>query len=294
MSAPVPPVPPGPPAGHRPVVVGVDGSPESLAALRWAATDATLRAATLRIVTAFPPSPFVPGDVTAGVEIADAACREIQARAMRSIHPPPDLPVERVIRRGHPAQALLEAAAGAELLAVGARGRGGFARLLLGSVSSRCAQQSAGPVVVLREPPAPDHRPVVCGVDGSPESCRALRFAATEALLRDAPLILMHVVHWDLAGFDLIRPSGEELADWGRQLLTRTVSEVLGGRPRPSLDLQVVAGHPAEQLDESSADASLLVVGTRGRGAVESALLGSVSAYCLRRARCPVAVVPAD
>ncbi len=294
------------PAPDRPVVtVGVDGSAAALAALKWAADDARKRHAALRVVTAWE---AVPPGAPAGAfglanEQAEAAARRLLDDALAAAAPPPSVPVERRVVAGQPAQALIAAAAGSSLLVVGARGRGGFARLLIGSVSSRCVQQSRSPVVVVRESAGTPAAglPVVCGIDGSAESHEALRFAAEEARLRKVRLAVVTAVYWDLAGFDLVRPDVSALHAWGRQLLADAVEATVGRGPdvNPGLaaeldiELRVMDGHPGDVLGEQSADAALLVLGTRGRSAVHDALIGSVSGYCVRRARCPVALVPA-
>ena len=287
------------PGGSAVVAVGVDGSDVSLAALAWAAHDAMLRGARLRVVTAWnllPPDGV--GDLAAYAWTdgeVERACHAMLDEALAATPVTTSLRVERVVRSGRPAAVLEDAARDAAVLVVGARGRGGFSRLLLGSVSSHCAQHARGPVVVVR-PPRPHvgvERPVLCGVDGSPDSRSALRLAADEAALRDLPLLVVHAVYWDLAGIDLIRPAPGELHQWGQRLVDRTVAEVLAPSGHLSVEARTVDGHPGEVLGDLSGDAELLVVGTRGHSAVGAALLGSVSGYCLRRADCPVAVVPA-
>ncbi|MFI1654667.1 universal stress protein [Streptomyces sp. NPDC020472] len=138
--------------GGSRVVVGVDGSPSSYAALRWAVRQARRTGATLDVVGVHE----VPG---AGwsAPFADAAFDEEQAvkalseelgSALSRIGETP--PLEQHVVRGNPAEVLIEASARAELLVVGSRGRGGFASLLLGSVSQQCAVHASCPVVIVR------------------------------------------------------------------------------------------------------------------------------------------------
>ena len=136
------------------IVVGVDGSEESKRALRWALEEAALRRATVRAVYAWTP-PFVPGalgfvalpetDIDAVredvVEYLNAAVDEVVGSSGAE--------VIRAVVQGPPAKTLLDAALDADLLVVGTRGHGGFAELLLGSVSQQCAHHAACPVVII-------------------------------------------------------------------------------------------------------------------------------------------------
>lgn len=142
----------GPPS--RLVVVGVDGSPESEAALRFAADEAKLRDALLRIVCAWEPSAsgylgeaFAPTP-DAFVE-AEHHAEDVLRKALRQLQGEP-LEVEAVAEEGGPAAVLLEQAAGAELLVVGSRGLGTAKRLMLGSVSHDLAHHASCPVTIVR------------------------------------------------------------------------------------------------------------------------------------------------
>jgi nucleotide-binding universal stress UspA family protein len=135
------------PAGR--IVVGVDGSPTSLAALRFAHRQAQLTGAELHAVTtwAYPLSfdePVDPTDWQANAEtILDTALGEALAASDAA-------GVLRHVAEGHPAGVLLASVEAADLLVVGSRGHGGFAGMLLGSVSQHVAAHSPCPVVVVR------------------------------------------------------------------------------------------------------------------------------------------------
>jgi nucleotide-binding universal stress UspA family protein len=144
------------------IVVGVDGSPGSRAALRWALNEARLRGSTVRAVHAWSlphvpatTSGFVPVIVesVADAEASEQASRQVLDDAVAELAGD-ELPVaiERRLVQGPPAHALIAAAADAELLVVGSRGLGGFKELLLGSVSHQCAHHASCPVVIVREP----------------------------------------------------------------------------------------------------------------------------------------------
>ena len=138
------------------IVVGVDGSPESVAALRWAAQEARLRGATLRVVHAW----FMPMVFTSGPpllvlsEPRDGLAEEgekVLSHALERVAADVEgLTVERSVVEGSAAHCLLRAGEGADLLVVGSRGHGGFHGLLLGSVSQQCAHHAPCPVVIVR------------------------------------------------------------------------------------------------------------------------------------------------
>lgn len=148
------------------IVVGVDGSPGSLAALRFALAEARLRDATVVAVHAwvFPlvegPEPFLlelPGpqvDTLAQVTAAVALQSEERlGRALQEVAREAEgVEVERRVTEGNAAAVLIEASKDAELLVVGSRGLGGFSRLLLGSVSRQCVSHASCPVVVVPSP----------------------------------------------------------------------------------------------------------------------------------------------
>jgi nucleotide-binding universal stress UspA family protein len=139
------------------VVVGVDGSEESVAALRWAAGYATAAGATVRalIVWHFPD---VAGGAPAGHAPApirhesEQHIRDTLDQAVRQVYPDPDTAgVQTRIAYGHPAQELVEASKEASLLVVGSRGHGAFTGMLLGSVSMHCVTSAFCPVTVVRQ-----------------------------------------------------------------------------------------------------------------------------------------------
>ncbi len=144
------------PGGHAgPVVVGVDGSPASSAALRWAAEEARLRGTKLKVVRAwqFPAVGYgdtvalPPGTVESWGEEATAGLEEQLATVLG---PDPQVEIVSEVTEGPAAAVILEAARDAQLVVVGSRGRGGFAGLLLGSVSAQVAHHAPCPVTIVR------------------------------------------------------------------------------------------------------------------------------------------------
>jgi len=137
------------------VVVGVDGSPDSSAALEWAASEARLRGAELHIihtwsVPALSYGTYLPA--TAFDDVARAAERSLTAQIAEVLGDDPDITYVTEVSEGPPASALLEAAETALIVVVGSRGRGGFAGLLLGSVSAQVAHHAHCPVLIVRAP----------------------------------------------------------------------------------------------------------------------------------------------
>jgi nucleotide-binding universal stress UspA family protein len=138
------------------IVVGVDGSAASTAALRWALDEARLRDAQLVVVHAYA-FPLVSTTSQAlhlletdFAPYRDAGERLLEQAVADAVGSTRDVDVVRRVVEAPPAPALLDAAEGADLLVVGSRGRGGFVGLLLGSVSEQCAHHSPCPVVIVR------------------------------------------------------------------------------------------------------------------------------------------------
>lgn len=138
------------------IVVGIDGSAESRAALAWAVEEAGYRRATVEVVhawflpaVAFAPygaaavPVLAPGDLE---KAADALLHDVIGEVVGDDR----ATVDAVLVEGHPADVLVTKAVGADLLVVGSRGHGGFAGLLLGSVSNHVVHHATCPVVVIR------------------------------------------------------------------------------------------------------------------------------------------------
>ncbi|GAQ50383.1 universal stress protein [Streptomyces acidiscabies] len=138
--------------------------------------------------------------------------------------------------------------------------------------------------------------PVVVGVDGSESSLRAVDFAADEAALRGAPLRLVHASLWErYEGSSLAENLGRPAERVTAEDILRTAEQraTLRG-PGLEVSLDVLPEEPEYALIREGRDASLLVVGTRGRGGLAELLLGSVSLAVAARAACPVIVVRGD
>jgi nucleotide-binding universal stress UspA family protein len=133
---------------------------------------------------------------------------------------------------------------------------------------------------------------IVVGVDGSASSRRALAWAARHASLTRLPVLAVLAFHpspryeWAIGGQD---PKAMESE--GRRRLEEAVAEALVDQPDVEIDIAVVKGRPVDVLTELSANASLIVVGTRNHHELAGLLLGSVSEHLVARAHCPLVVV---
>jgi nucleotide-binding universal stress UspA family protein len=296
------------------VVVGIDGSPGARAALRTALVEAAARGADLEVVSAYPVVlPWTAGVPDLQQMRADARTRarafldEVRAELMVDGGPDPGAGAVRlVVQGGPPAPVLVERAAGADLLVVGSRGRRAVRSLLLGSVALHCVTHASCPVLVAHGDPggAADHgRHVAVGLDGSDAALAALREGVAGARRRRTDLDVL--VAYEVADYwtdphACVGPSAEELRgrvrDEAERLVATVTAEVAGaGEVLPGVHVHLVEGVAQEVLVDRTADAAMLVVGSRGRGAFRGLLLGSVALSCVMHAHCPVTVVhPAD
>lgn len=144
------------------IVVGVDGSPTSRAALRWAVKQAKFTNATVEAVmaweipTVLQSYGWAPIYVEEEGDFKEDARKKIDAVINEEVAPADSNLVRSLVVNGHPAQVLIDTAAGADLLVVGSRGHGTFAEALLGSVSQHCVHHAPCPVLIVRS--EPDHK----------------------------------------------------------------------------------------------------------------------------------------
>lgn len=294
----VQPVPPGA------VLVGVDGSPESTRAVRWAAQEAALLGAALHVVHAWvwplyrvplgagtlaPPGSGLQAQAERVLADAEAVARAVA----------PDVRVSTSLLVGGAAPQLLHHCTGARLVVVGHRGLGGFTGLLLGSVGITLSAHAPIPVVVVRGVPA-DDGPVVVGVDDSPAAADVVDVAFQEAARRGAELVAVHA--WTVAlgtvdgGFEDYHQAAADGERAGRRLLEAVVARVAPRYPEvATTTLRLGDRSAAAELVDASTGAQLVVVGSRGVGGLRGLLLGSTAHAVIHHAACPVLVerVPA-
>ncbi|MFC0359307.1 MULTISPECIES: universal stress protein [Kytococcus] len=290
------------------VVVGVDGTDRDRAVVEWAARSALRRGVGLHAVhaqetmaTAYAPVGFgmdAPLLTQAGDEVDEGAeVRQHVEDILASLDRAPELTFSAPWNTG--SQALLEAEEHAQLIVVGTARKHGLTRFLLGSTSLTVAMHARCPVIVVGpEGVPPEKGLLVVGVDGSRDSTKALRFAMHAA--SNWGQRVRAVTTWNMAvvnGYVVTEPDSQEWKDIVADLeksVQAQVDQVRADEPAlADVQVEVTAlhGRPVTALTEASAEADLVVVGSRGRGGVAGALLGSVSQGVLAEAHCPVAVL---
>ncbi|MFF4948757.1 universal stress protein [Streptomyces chattanoogensis] len=285
------------------VTVGVDGSPESLTAARWAADEARRRKLTLRLLHAWPllaPAPVgTPPEVDQNYwakRIVHDAQTDIRERY-------PGLPVVEDLVAADAATALLSAAAQSRMLVLGSRGLTHAESFFLGDISMEVVARAEQPVVLVRagmsEEPAPATREgsVVVGLSLHGPCDSLLRFAFDTAAVHDVPL---HAVHGRSLPVQAYVP-------WGvdpdvTQAITEDVEKQLSETLRPWLKefpgVRVVENvqleSPARALVHAASSSDLLVIGRRTQRPTLAPRLGNVAHAAAHHAACPVAIVPHD
>ena len=275
-----------------PVVVGVDGSDASLAAVRYAGTDAADTGRPLLLVgvvddpTCHAPNPSSYSDADHDWALLDHLGEEAAREH-------PGLRVRRAVEFDNPVRCLLAHSRRADRLVVGRRGLGAFPGIMLGSTSTDLAARSDRPVIIVpagwQRDEARDQR-IVVGADLDDPEHAALRFAFEEAQRRGAALDVVHVIDvapvlgWDTV---LAGPTYRHPEAVGDQHLEDVVEPFQAQFPTVPVVLCDQRGNPATVLLHRSHRAQLLVIGRRFPSG-----LGSTSRAVLRYAELPLAVVP--
>lgn len=281
-----------------PLIVGVDGSASSDSALRFACSQAVLRRLPLAILHAWQPYPaYASGSMMgptqlapAPVEMADIGRQVLNSAGKIAEGFGPGLTYEEHLVEGPAPGALIEASDGALLVVVGGRDRARHEPGWLGPVPLRLPAKSHCPVVVVPSE-ANLTGDVVVGVDGSEIAEDAVGFAFEQASRQGSALtaVFAFAVAAELTGLDTglfadrrenaRRQLSETLSGWREKYPDLVVSSVVTDEP------------PLRALRTASTTASLVVVGTHGRGFFLRHVIGSVSSALLRISDCPVAVI---
>ncbi len=287
------------PAAIKPfgMLVGVDGSAASNAAVCWAAREAAMRRIPLRLVhmvkAVVPVYPEMSLAADAAVWQKDEGRRVLEHAveiAEVAVKTDRRIAIKSELKCSSPVPTLVHLSEEAELVVVGCNGRGAVGRVLLGSVSSGLVGSARCPVAVIRAEARlmsqPGQAPVLVGIDCSPASELALAIAFDEASRRGVELTALHA--WsDAAVYQLPR------LDWKSEA-ERGLAEYLAGwqerYPDVTVHRAVVLDHPGRALIEESQSAQLVVVGSHGRGVLTGMLLGSVSNAVVHAVHTPVIV----
>jgi nucleotide-binding universal stress UspA family protein len=279
------------------IVVGVDGSSASNAAVCWAARDAAIRNVSLTLVHMFktfvPTAPQIP--MPSGVaEWQEDDGRQVLEQAMKIAEDavPKDrkIAIASEVKCSPPVPTLVELSEEAEMIVVGSNGRGAVGRVLLGSVSSGVVHHAKCPVAVIRDEaswmPHSNGAPVLVGIDCSPASESALAIAFDEASRRGVDLTALHA--WsDSAVYQI------PWLDWKSEAKESLAEYMAGwGARYPDVNVHRVVAfdHPGRALIDDSESAQLVVVGSHGRGGLTGMLLGSVSNAVVHSVHTPVIV----
>jgi nucleotide-binding universal stress UspA family protein len=284
----------------KPIVAATDGSEESLRAVEWAAREAVLHGAPLRIVSAasLPRTASLQlkpeRDVVLGF-VRDHRDQALAAAEARAAEMAPGLLISTDPLEGPPARAVTGSESGALMLVVGSRGLGAFTAMMLGSVARYTAGHASCPVVVVREETAAVHRLVGVGVGDLDDCADSLAFAFEEAALRKASLRAIHAWHApqasiSRAGTPYPPPALHAAAADAARELTLLLDRWQDKYPDVPVSQDVVHGHPGRALADLSARADLVVLG-RHPGLPGP---GSVRHAGLNHAHGPIAIVPSS
>jgi nucleotide-binding universal stress UspA family protein len=191
---------------------------------------------------------------------------------------------------------LVKASRSASLMVLGRRGISGLERMFAGSTSTSVGARAECPVVVVPHAwsAGNPNRRVVVGVDGSARSLPALALAVAEASSRPAALVVVHA--WESpASYYADVPELEDTLETWRRAGELAVAETVAGwserHPDVAISRAFERGHPVGVLVGYSADADLLVIGTRGAGGIHGLALGSVARAVVAGSSCPVMLV---
>lgn len=264
--------------------------------VEWAAARAAARKLPLRLVHVIDTAIEATGDAELLLAVhtrAQASLAEAQdlARAVA-----PDLDIRIDLEQGQPVEVFERLSHQSDLLVVGSDWHGGRRPSRRGVHSLRIAAASHAPVAVIPDIDLADRHGIVVGVDGSPEGARALAFAVAEAGRTGEPLIALHA--WDIAvmvggeyGYGVAMLGTDELGAAAEQVLDDALAGVLRDHPEVDVVRRVIAGDPVASLVDEAERATMLIVGSHGRGALARFLLGSVSHGVLAHLEAPTIVV---
>jgi nucleotide-binding universal stress UspA family protein len=264
------------------VVVGFDGSESARAAVVWAASEAALRDAVLRIIVCSAEPESI--DVSHGGAHRRRSLTD-SAESVKAVHPA--LKVEVIATHPDPRDALTMDLTNSDLLVVSAATPGMARTWLLGSVPRSASRRSPCPVVVVRGEPRPQIRRIMVGIDNSNAAMAAADWACREADLHGAKMLLVHA--WFDTGID--RSARERHLD---RVDVQCALDLAVSRCRrrssTHVEGELVEGNPTQILIDGSAAVDLLAIGSRGRSGFKTLLFGTVALDVAERAHCPVTI----
>jgi nucleotide-binding universal stress UspA family protein len=277
------------------VLVAVDGSPASRAALDWALERAARTPTRMRLVTVVW-SGHASFTFDSEVEpLYERVLTEAEEHARSMVR---DVDVTTTMLHGVPASELVQDSEGASMLVIGTDKSSKMAGLVYGTLPMRVAARAHCPVVVVpRTWQSRESAPVVLGVGDEEPSPEAADFAAREALARETSLALLHV--WASSPIypvpvrQQVGHLHESIRRWHEEVVTEAATAIRGAFPELEVTERLVEGPRIPHLIEEGERAQLLVVGRRG-GIFRGLVLGSAAHDVLMNPPCPVAVVPVE
>ncbi|QSB15005.1 universal stress protein [Natronosporangium hydrolyticum] len=285
-------------SGQAPaVLVGYDGSRNARAALGWALREAERRRAPVALIYVYEWG-ISPGPVPAGSTWPDRSARREAEAAVAEVvgeaqarHPA--VPLTGTVIDGLVVPHLRGLSEQAQLLVLGDRGLGGFPELRAGSVATELTARARCPVVVVRGC-APAPRPVVVGVDDSPDSSVAIRFAYEYAAAHQIGVVAARAcqpppVPRRPDSSPAHPPRGHETEQ--RRLAEQLLQSWADRYPAVDTELRCWSGAPAPTLISASTQAQLVVVGAHGHRGAGAGPIGPTAGHLIQHAHCPVAVV---
>lgn len=275
------------------IIVAVDGSEASAAAVDWVLERSSMVHVDVELTAVVELGWSPPG----GPEVDYRTSYEqgLYLASSRFAEAAPDVPVSTVMRWGIPAEALLSASGGADLLVIGTNKTGALAGILHGTLPLRVAGRSRCVTVVVPTGWEPRGSGVVVGWEDDGTAEIAAEFAATEAERRGSTLTMFHAWRVPVAvGFELVSPADafDDLALAHSDMLSAAAKRVREGHPGLEVVEKTASGSASVALVTAAQGSELLVVGSHGRGAIGGLILGSVSHDALMNMPAPVAVVP--
>jgi nucleotide-binding universal stress UspA family protein len=282
------------------ILVGVDGSAESRAAVSWAVGEATMRHEPITLVHVIQPVTVswpIATEQAAVAKWQEDNARDVLIQARNDLTAAMDqsrlVEVRTEVLISNVVHALVDASKDARMIVVGSHGKGAIGRVALGSVSSGVVHHAHCPVAIVHADeasPIDAGAPVLLGIDGSPASEAATAFAFKEAAGRAVPLVALHA--WsDVGVFPILGMDWRTYQSQGEEVLGERLAGWQEQYPDVRVERRLVRDTPARWLVEESRHAQLVVLGSHGRGGFGGMLLGSVSSAVARSAKVPVIVV---
>lgn len=283
----------------RGILVCVDGSAASDAAVEWATREAIMRAVPITLMHAVPPvvvgwpagqleTDMPDWQRESAQQVLDQARKVVTSQVDGTGRPE----IHTEITYSNVLSTLIDASTDAWMIVAGSQGLGALGRLLLGSVTAGLLHHAHCPVAVIHtdEDATPDSgAPVLVGTDGSPASEAAIALAFDEASRRGVDLVALHA--WsDVGVFPMLGMDWRDSEARGHEILAERLAGWQEQYPDVRVKRLIVCDKPSRWLLEEAEHAQLVVIGSHGRGGFAGMLLGSVSSHVAQSATVPVIV----